>query len=158
MTEKKPDGAPDKATEESKGIVYSRKWLRECTSYEYLRFCIDIGSKSQNTIAREMGFRSQASVAQMAKGIMPISLDRVYDLAAVVHCDPLRLREKVMRERFPKLAEQDKQHGLCILTPLEMQVIESFRKNADKIEDQKTLNEEQAKTLKDAFGIIAELG
>lgn len=116
--------------EKSTLAIGSKAWLNKCTSNEYLSFYAKFCGKTQASIAKEIGYKTQSALSQAfrtKKMAMPIPIDVIWKLSKAVGCNPYMLREKVFRERQAEYYEGEKKAGLYVLSDAEKEIVEKMR-------------------------------
>lgn len=140
-------------TEETPAVG-TKEWLKNCSPNEYLSFFAKFCDKTQATIAREVGFKTQSALSQILstkkdKLQTKVPLACVWKLSRAIGCNPYVLRDKVFKERYPEYYVGEQKAGFYILSNAEKAVVEEMR----KLQFREDLTEEDKTTI---FKILQE--
>lgn len=128
--------------------IGTKEWIKKCTSNEYLSFFAKFCDKTQATIAKEVGFKTQSALSQILstkkdKLQTKVPLSSIWKLSRAIGCNPYQLREKVFKERYPEYYAGEQKAGFYILSDAEKAVVEKMR----DLQFREDLTEEDKLTL-----------
>ena len=82
---------------------------------EYIKHLREAEGLSQEELAKKSGFAGRAAISAIEKGKTCISVDRLLDLAAVLHTTPGKLVDVMTDEHEPDLTEGLNAENLIVL-------------------------------------------
>ncbi|MBK9445778.1 MAG: XRE family transcriptional regulator [Betaproteobacteria bacterium] len=101
---------------------------KKLTVAEYLSKQIDLSSKLQAEIAREVGFDNPNVLTMLKQGKTKIPLNRVGSLAQALGINPRHLMRMVLEEYMPETWNAvEESLGHLLLSPEEEQMVLTYR-------------------------------
>lgn len=133
----------------------SERWLENASASEYLEYLLYKNNITAYVASFNLGYKAQNVVSTIVRGRMKLPVERIFDFANEFGADPYLLRDKVIRETFPKYyAEEQKLFYMKKIYPLPKQIMELATECGLKYG---TLSKEETDILKEAFDKIKEL-